>query len=41
MYIGWLVKGLPMKLFASISSENERISAIVFADDIDSSRLFG
>lgn len=41
MYIGWLVKGLPMKLFPSTSSEKDKMSAIVLADDIESSRLLG
>jgi hypothetical protein len=41
MYIGWLVNGFPMKLFPSTSSEKDKISAIVLADDIESSLLFG
>jgi hypothetical protein len=41
MYIGWLVNGLPIKLFPSTSSEKDRISAIVLAEDIDNSLLFG
>jgi len=41
IYIGWLVNGLPMKLRGSINSANARISAIVLADDMLSSRLLG
>jgi len=41
IYMGWLVNGLPMKLLGSMSSANASISAMVFADDMLSSRLFG
>lgn len=36
----YLVKGLPTPVFASMSSVKDSMSAIVLADDIDSSLLF-
>lgn len=41
IYIGWLVNGLPIKLLGSINSANARISAMVLAEDMLSSRLLG
>jgi hypothetical protein len=41
IYIGWLVNGLPMKLIGSIRSANDRISQIVLALLMLSSRLSG